>query len=821
MGSCTDRRPGARRYTVWALLLGWLLLAAGGCNRAMYRRQADREVYALVDCAGRDPRWPLPDYTIQSHPQSRFFDPTSPDFPPMPPDDPTSHQLMHCVDCKPGWPCWRCYGRTPHVENPAWKESLPCNEEGVVVLDRRTAMRLALLHSRDYQNELEDLYLSALDVTFQRFRLDAQFFGGNSTFFTADGPDRAGGRQSLLETDTSLQMTRLTATGGELVVGLANSLVWQFAGPDDYTATTLLDFSLVQPLLRGAGRAVVLEELTAAERVLLANVRQMERFRRGFYADIITGRSPAAGPARGGVGLDAIVSIGGGAGGGMLGLLEDRLRIRNLRANVAGLRNSLEQLQAFYEAGRLTNRLQVDQARQSLYASQGQLLRSEKSYRDRLDAYKVSLGLPPELEVRIDDPLLSRFELIDPKLTATRENVDGLLRRLRDPQRAAAPEELLAKLPTLREDCAEMLAMVRRDLQAFGEALPARRRDLRRLAKRPEFAAGDVEAGAVDVVDLDNRAKALSEEFIQLHEKIGGTLLELERFDGAGAGEAGQLTRRLLPPIARLSDHLLALSLIQAGARLDTITLVPVDLDPAEAFRLARQNRRDWMNARAALVDRWRQIEVTANDLRGGLDLTFAGDLSTTDDNPVRFRGTTGRLRVGLELDAPLTRLAERNLYRETLIDYQRARRAYYAFEDRVSQSLRATLRQIELDQIDFELQRAAVQVAVSQVELTQIELQKPPEPGKASLLGATTARDVVDALRRLLDAQNDFLAIWVDYEVQRLGLDLDLGTMQLDAEGNWIDPGPIKPGESDDLELPELIPAPEGLPLPPPAGQP
>ena len=46
-------------------------------------------------------------------------------------------------------------------------------------------------------------------------------------------------------------MRKLFATGGELVVGVANSLVWQFAGPDDYSGTTLLDFSLVQPLLAG------------------------------------------------------------------------------------------------------------------------------------------------------------------------------------------------------------------------------------------------------------------------------------------------------------------------------------------------------------------------------------------------------------------------------------------------------------------------------------------------------------------------------------------------------------------------------------------
>ena len=69
-------------------LLALLLLAMAGCGRPFYRRQADRQTSALIGCATRDPRWPLPNYTIDPNPASRFFDPNDPDFPPMPPDDP-------------------------------------------------------------------------------------------------------------------------------------------------------------------------------------------------------------------------------------------------------------------------------------------------------------------------------------------------------------------------------------------------------------------------------------------------------------------------------------------------------------------------------------------------------------------------------------------------------------------------------------------------------------------------------------------------------------------------------------------------------------
>ncbi|MDZ7618788.1 MAG: TolC family protein, partial [Patescibacteria group bacterium] len=214
-----------------------------------------------------------------------------------------------------------------------------------------------------------------------------------------------------------------------------------------------------------------------------------------------------------------------------------------------------------------------------------------------------------------------------------------------------------------------------------------------------------------------------------------------------------------------------------------------------DAVETARGSRLDWMNARAALVDRWRQVEVAANALRSDLDVTFSGDVGTTGNNPLKFKSTTGRLRVGLQFDAPLTRLAERNAYREVLIDYDRARREYYAYEDAVTQSLRETLRTIQLNQLDFELAREAVQVAIAQVEITQLRLQRPPKPGEEQTFGATTARDLVQALSGLLSAQDSFLNLWVNYEAQRMNLDLDLGTMRLDDRGVWLDPGEIVPG--------------------------
>jgi hypothetical protein len=189
-------------------------------------------------------------------------------------------------------------------------------------------------------------------------------------------------------------------------------------------------------------------------------------------------------------------------------------------------------------------------------------------------------------------------------------------------------------------------------------------------------------------------------------------------------------------------------------------------------------------------------IQFNANALESDLDLVFSGDIRNATDNPFDLRTSTGRLRVGLQYDPPLTRLAERNTYRQSLIEFQQAKRSYYQFRDGVQRDLRTTLRQMKLDDLNLELRRAAVHVAITQVDLARLRLSEPARPVQASAPGQATqpggqsqfgdsvARDLVNALIDLLNVQNDFLSVWVDHEVQTLSLDYLLGTMVLDGRG-------------------------------------
>lgn len=912
-----------RCLTLSLLLL--LVFTATGCHRSYYRRQADYDAYNLIREKGDHPHWAVPNVNIAPDPRSRFFDPSCPDCPPLPPDDPYAHELMHCVDGKRGYPGWHYNGETPFIENPAWAEYLDFGENGMLKVTADDAVRLGLLHSRTYQQELEELYLSALDVSFERFLFDSQFFAGYSGQYTADGrlrndPARllnAGGNSRsdfILATSSNgprpVAMRRAFITGGTLVVGLANSLMWQFSGPDDYRGNTLIDFALVQPLLRNAGRDRILERLTVAERSLLYNVRSMEQYRQGFYVQVMTGRDAGQGPQRrggvfGGSGFEGFSGVGGGgfgrvtttgagnqtaAGGGQgagaglvggyLGLLQSQQQIKNQEDNVKRLRNNLYRLEQFLEelktrsgeVGLVNNilrqDLQVAQARQALFNSESRLINSRNDYQATLDNFKGTLGLPPTICIDVQDKILDQFQLIDRATLQEQDTIEDLVDTFsetrskitahieskvvpdpNDPTRTTVvralpwyPElpahlrELQSHLKPIREVrerlLADYLPRTETDLKSFEKSLANRRTWLTKLQKtvqqlRDEGCAIlpiptiNEEIFRLDRLDRSRREVLL--QFDSLQNKVqkdylvhlddreqrlktllatGQTMTPEQLFtalyDGILYPKQGEQDPMKVAAVEQVTDILvvlpadiLALQLVQARARAEGIELTPIDLKWDQALEVARKYRRDWMNARAGLVDAFRLIEFNADNLEGSLDIFFSGDVQNVTDNPFRLRSATGRLRVGAAFDAPLTRLSERNTYRQSLIEYQQARRNYYNFEDTVARGLRTTIRTVTTNQINFELQRLAVLEAARQIDRNEDIRIDQELTNQAS--GATAARDSVSALSDLLDAQNNFMSVWVNYEALRRSLDFDLGTLQLDSEGLWIDPGAIR----------------------------
>src|SRR5262249_35549836 len=151
--------------------------------------------------------------------RARFADPTNPDRPPMPPDDEAAWALSPHPQ-KPGksgvatvegtgyldlLAMWDATNReeaaTASAKKDAGAGSEPGTEAGKgyttgpaaaprtalsaepkpgaplpYLLKLEQAVELGLINSREYQDTREDLYLTALPVTLERFSFAAQFF---------------------------------------------------------------------------------------------------------------------------------------------------------------------------------------------------------------------------------------------------------------------------------------------------------------------------------------------------------------------------------------------------------------------------------------------------------------------------------------------------------------------------------------------------------------------------------------------------------------------------------------------------------------------
>jgi hypothetical protein len=270
-----------------------------------------------------------------------------------------------------------------------------------------------------------------------------------------------------------------------------------------------------------------------------------------------------------------------------------------------------------------------------------------------------------------------------------------------------------------------------------------------------------------------------------------GTLENLRATFKSGAASE-QALREIVTLGVGLSGLTQELALVKARARLETVTIPHIDLSGERALDIARANRLDWMNNRASLVDQWRLITFNANLLKAGLDLTFEGDVRTVGDNPLNFNGRDGALRVGVAFDAPLARRLQRNDYRSVLITYQQERRALYQFQDGVNLSLRARLRQLAQLEENMEIQRRAVEIAVRRVDKTREDLNRPPAPVEPGMpveaLGPTVGTNLIFALNDLTGAQNNLMSVVLSYFENRMLLYRDLGILELDDCGMWID---------------------------------
>jgi outer membrane protein TolC len=750
------------RQIGWSLLL--FVACAGGCTRSFYRRSADRETYNVISQHSDESRWPIANDSITPPPESRLYDPYNPDRPAMPPDDPAADRFMMWPNGIRGSRHFHDDGDAPFIEAPGWRDGLTLNADGKLKLTPERAVELGILNSRAYQTALEDLYLTALQLTLNRFEFDCHWFLTNNTLWTHFGSSDT--EINTLSSASTFGFTRNLYAGGQLMAEFANNLVVTFSGVNQTAWSSNLIATFTQPLLRGAGRRVRLEGLTEAERQVLYAVRDFARFRKRFYVNVTTEQA-----------------------GGYLSLLLQVQNVRNLEADLKSQEQNYRLHEAQFKAETVST-IQVDQAYQSYLQSRLALIQARANLETSLDSYKISLGLPPSLPVALDDSLLKPFQLAAPGLEKLQADVEALFADFRERDEPPTLAELrtgFTKLKAFQKQGVDFLQQVEQEVKDWKSQLGWGTDDPAQAARERETHES-----------VERQLPDARRDFAQLAKDLdrdAGNLNEAQRKKN---WEALQDRSRQL--IAQLEQ----VFVLQTQIRVYLIQLKPVPYQLDEAWAYARANRLDLMNLRGQVVDAWRQIAVTASALKAGLNVTATANVATKPgaDAPFDFRASASTYTLGAQFDGPLNRLAERNAYRASQIAYQQARRNFMALEDQINASIRLDLRNLEQQRISFGIGRLALITAARNVEAAHERILL-AEKGAET----TATLDILRALSDLLQAKNTLIRNWTDYENSRIQLLFDMDALQLTPRGVPADepdhdadtlpsPTPILPGQ-------------------------
>ena len=252
--------------------------------------------------------------------------------------------------------------------------SVEMPDSGILTLPQ--AVALATAHNRVYATEKETLYLTALD------QIDVQHLYEPIPFAGGQGGVLKDGNGTRSEVFGQYGIQQLLATGAR--VGGDISLGWIDIISGDLRSgfSTVATAMITQPLLRGAGRKVALENLTQAQRNTLYQIRGFNRYRKEFVTFIISEYYL------------------------VLQLNDEQINTRN---HYYDLVEVYADLQKRATAGRLPQH-ELEQANQDRLVALSDYIQSRKDYKNAVGAFKMLLSVPPNTELLLDMDELDALE---------------------------------------------------------------------------------------------------------------------------------------------------------------------------------------------------------------------------------------------------------------------------------------------------------------------------------------------------------------------------------------------------------------------------
>ncbi|MEN6576911.1 MAG: TolC family protein [Phycisphaerales bacterium] len=254
------------------------------------------------------------------------------------------------------------------------------------------ALQIAARNSPDYQSRKEDVFRVALSLDLQRNAFRTVFTTGADSRLTTDTTGNE--TVTTLDTGGNVGVARTLQNGLAISSAVAVDIVNLLTQGRASSLGLSSDTSVSLPLLRGAGRHIVAEALTQAERDVIYEMWDFERYKRTFAVDVAQR---------------------------YYGVLRQMDSLENSKNNYRSAIQSARWSRRQADAGRIPE-IQVDQAVQRELSSRNSWISSEASLKDSLDSFKTFIGLTPDAMVKLDpNDLVQLRERAEEYVTAMRE----------------------------------------------------------------------------------------------------------------------------------------------------------------------------------------------------------------------------------------------------------------------------------------------------------------------------------------------------------------------------------------------------------------
>jgi len=208
-----------------------------------------------------------------------------------------------------------------------------------------------------------------------------------------------------------------------------------------------------------------------------------------------------------------------------------------------------------------------------------------------------------------------------------------------------------------------------------------------------------------------------------------------------------------------------------------TVEMIEPDFTEAKVIEAALLQRLDLVNNVDAIIDAQRKVYVAADGFRA--DANLIGTAGVTSSNRAS-QGTLDWMReeygLGIELNLPLDRVPEQNIYRKALITLNQRQRKYELAADTIALEVRQAHRDLTEATERYKTLLEALELARQRFNNTFLLLQH----GKAS------SRRVLQAQGDLFNAQNDAGQALLDYTIATLKFYRDTGAIQVLPDGMW-----------------------------------